>query len=158
MAWEGEQLADISATVSNSASYPHVFDHKHISLPPLSGFYGANSRTTETPNGPTPLTPPQPRLLRGFYSLSHTVACAGGLGRPLRAASLQDACRASSALFRVYTISTICNGLPPPFSLYDSFRPATSSRTHRSTPYPQQVQSVLFGFTPRLFNYLSQRS
>ena len=68
VAWEGEQLADMSTAVSNSASYPHVFAHKYISLPPPSGFYCANSRTTETPNGPTPLIPPQPRLLRDFYS------------------------------------------------------------------------------------------
>ena len=66
----------MSTAVSNSASYPHVFAHKHVSLPP-SGFYCANSRTTETSNGPTPLTPPQPRLLRDYYSLPHTVACPG---------------------------------------------------------------------------------
>ena len=58
VAWEGEQLADMSTAVCNSAPCPHVFAHKHISLPPLSGFYCANSRTTEAPNGPTPFTPP----------------------------------------------------------------------------------------------------
>ena len=51
-------MADTSTAVSNSASNPRVFAHEHISLPPPSGFYCANPRTNETPNGPTPLTPP----------------------------------------------------------------------------------------------------
>ena len=102
VAWEGEQQADMSTAVSNSASYLHVFAHKHISLPPMSGFYCTNCRTSETPNGPIPLTPPQPRLLRDFYSLPHTVSQPGCLCKPWSSATLRD----TSALLRVYTLYT----------------------------------------------------
>ena len=129
----------MSTTVSNSASHPHVFAHKHISCPPLSGFYCSSSRTTETPNGPTLLTPPQPRLLRDFYSLPHTVSWPCCLCKPLPATGLRDTCRASCALFRVYRLFASDFHLP--------FRCMTRSDTS-GTSYSQRVQSVLFGFRP----------
>ena len=62
VAWKGEQLAHMfTALLSNSASYPHVFAHKRISLLSLSGLYSTNSRTTETPKCPTPLYSPNNR-------------------------------------------------------------------------------------------------
>ena len=157
MAWEGEQLADMPTTVSISASYPHVFAHKHISLPPLSGFYCANSRTTETPNGPTLLTPPQPRLLRDCYSYPIQY-----LDLAVFANLCQLLVYETPVVHRPHysgcTPDRLCIGLPPTFSLYDSLPHVTSSRKHRGTSYPQRMQSVLFGFSPRLFNHLSRRS
>ena len=55
MTWEGEQVADMLTSVSNSVSYPHVLAHKRIPPSSLSGFFCTNYRTTETPDGPSPL-------------------------------------------------------------------------------------------------------
>ena len=55
VAWEGEQLADMSTAFSNYVSCPHVFAHERIPLPSLPGFYSTISRMTTTPNGPAPL-------------------------------------------------------------------------------------------------------
>ena len=54
VAWEGELVADMSTAISDFVSRPHVFDHKRVSLPSLSGFYCTQFQTTETPKGPTP--------------------------------------------------------------------------------------------------------
>ena len=77
VAWEVEQLADMSTALSKSVSYPHVFAHKRISLPSLSWIYctGTNYRTTETPSGPTPLYSPENFIYHGIRWASRT--CTG---------------------------------------------------------------------------------
>ena len=149
--WDGELLADLP-------HYP-TLGHTHMSLlinaSPSLHCLGSTVRIFGRPRHRMVQhhSTSNPRLVWDFYSY---------LIRYLDLAVFASPCRLLVYETHVphrphYYVCTPYMHLTSTF-LYDSFRHVDSGREHRSAPYPQRVEDLLFGVTTQFFDHPSQRS
>ena len=142
VAWKGEQLADMSTALSNPVSCPLVFAHKRFSLLSLSGLYSTNSRTNETPNGPTPL-----------YSPSNRGSSETSTAYPIQYHDLAVFANPCQLLF----CETHARNNPGVHVIFDGFpfRQFTSLRKRRRNSYPHVSGGRTLWVMPVFTTYLS---